>query len=66
LLLSVSSALTGLLGVGLDIVGNLGMAVAAFGSSMSASLPPALISAATIGFGAGGMHLLVRLAWADY
>jgi sugar phosphate permease len=42
------------------------MAVAAFGSSMSSSLPPALISAATIGVGAGGLHLLVRLAWADY
>ena len=42
------------------------MAMAVFGSSMSTSLPSALISAATIGFGAGGLHLLVRLAWADY
>ena len=25
-----------------------------------------MISAATIGFGVGGLHLLVRLAWADY
>ena len=32
----------------------------------SFSLSPALISAATIGFGVGGLHLLVRLAWADY
>ena len=42
------------------------MAMAVFGSSMSTSLPPALISAATIGFGAGALHLLLRLAWADY
>jgi len=32
----------------------------------SFSLSSALISAATIGFGVGGLHLLVRLAWADY
>ena len=32
----------------------------------SFSLIFALISAATIGFGVGGLHLLVRLAWADY
>ena len=42
------------------------VAVAAFGTSISASLPTELVSAATVGFGVGGLHLLVRLAWADY
>jgi MFS family permease len=42
------------------------VAVAAFGTSVSATLPAELVSAATVGFGVGGLHLLVRLAWADY
>jgi MFS family permease len=29
-------------------------------------LPTALLSAAGVGFGVSGLHLLVRLAWADY
>ena len=29
-------------------------------------MPAALASAAAVGFGVGGLHLLVRLAWADY
>ena len=42
------------------------VAVAAFSTSVSASLPTELLSAAAVGFGVGGLHLLVRLAWADY
>jgi len=42
------------------------VAAAAFGTSISESLPTALIAAATVGMGVGGLHLLVRLAWADY
>ena len=42
------------------------VAAAAFGTSLSASLPTELLSAAAVGFGVGGLHLLVRLAWADY
>ena len=42
------------------------VAVAAFATSVSATLPAELVSAATVGFGVGGLHLLVRLAWADY
>ncbi|MCH7565525.1 MAG: hypothetical protein IH968_17065 [Gemmatimonadetes bacterium] len=42
------------------------VAAAAFGTSVSASLPTALLAAASVGFGVGGLHLLVRLAWADY
>jgi sugar phosphate permease len=42
------------------------VAVAAFGTSLSETLPTALIAAATVGLGVGGLHLLVRLAWADY
>ena len=42
------------------------VALAAFGTSLSASLPTELVSAAAVGFGVGGLHLLVRLAWADY
>lgn len=38
----------------------------AIGTIASASLPTALASAAAVGFGVGGLHLLVRLAWADY
>ena len=39
---------------------------AAIGTTVSASLPTALASASAMGFGVGGLHLLVRLAWADY
>ena len=42
------------------------VAAAALGTSVSASLPTALLAAASVGFGVGGLHLLVRLAWADY
>ena len=42
------------------------VAVAVLGTSVSGSLPTALLAAATVGFGVGGLHLLLRLAWADY
>ena len=40
--------------------------IGVLGTILSSSLLFALISASTIGFGVGGLHLLVRLAWADY
>ena len=42
------------------------LAMAAFATSASASLPTALASAAGFGIGVGGLHLLLRLAWAEY
>ena len=42
------------------------LAVAAFGTSFSSSLSNALLAAATVGLGVGGLRILVRLAWADY
>ena len=42
------------------------LAVAAFGASFSSSLRSALLAAATVGVGVGGLRILVRLAWADY
>ena len=42
------------------------LATAVLGTSVSATLPTALMAAAGVGFGVGGLHLLVRLAWADY
>ena len=42
------------------------VAAAALATSLSASLPTALMSASAMGVGVGGLHLLVRLAWADY
>jgi MFS family permease len=36
-------------------------------STIVSSTPPAMLaSAALVGLGVGGLHLLVRLAWADY
>ena len=40
--------------------------VAVLSTIVSATLPAMLASAASVGFGVGGLHLLVRLAWADY
>lgn len=42
------------------------VAGAVVGTISSATLVPALASAAGVGFGVGGLHLLVRLSWADY
>ena len=40
--------------------------VAVLSTIASATLPAMLASAGLVGFGVGGLHLLVRLAWADY
>ena len=42
------------------------VALAAVGTVMSDWVLPEIISAAGIGFGVGGLHLLIRLVWADY
>ena len=42
------------------------LGAATLATSASVSLPAALTSAAAVGVGVGGLHLLVRLAWADY
>ena len=42
------------------------VALATAGTVMSAWLLPEIISAAGVGFGVGGLHLLIRLVWADY
>ena len=42
------------------------VALAAAGTVMSDWLLPEIISAAGVGFGVGGLHLLLRLVWADY
>ena len=42
------------------------VALAAAGTIMSDWLLPEIISAAGVGFGVGGLHLLLRLVWADY
>jgi len=40
--------------------------VAVLSTIVSSTLPAMLASAALVGLGVGGLHLLVRLAWADY
>jgi len=40
--------------------------VAVISTIASSTLPAMLASAAMVGFGVGGLHLLIRLAWADY
>ena len=42
------------------------VALAAAGTVMSYWVLPELVSAAGVGFGVGGLHLLIRLVWADY
>ena len=42
------------------------VALAAAGTVVSDWLLPELVSAAGVGFGVGGLHLLIRLVWADY
>ena len=42
------------------------VALAAAGTVVSDWALPELISAAGVGFGVGGLHLLIRLVWADY
>ena len=45
---------------------SLVVTLAAAGTVLSDWLLPELISAAGVGFGVGGLHLLIRLVWADY
>lgn len=42
------------------------VAVGAISTAESASLRTGLLAAAVVGFGVSGLHLLLRLAWADY
>ena len=42
------------------------VALASAGTVVSDWLLPEIISAAGVGFGVGGLHLLIRLVWADY
>ena len=42
------------------------VALAAAGTVVSDWVLPEIISAAGVGFGVGGLHLLIRLVWADY
>ena len=42
------------------------VALGAMGTALSSTLAWGILSAAIIGSGVGGLHLLLRLAWADY
>ena len=42
------------------------VALGAMGTALSGTLPWGILSSAVIGSGVGGLHLLLRLAWADY
>ena len=42
------------------------VALAAAGTVISDWLLPEMISAVGVGFDVGGLHLLIRLVWADY
>jgi sugar phosphate permease len=42
------------------------VALGAVGTAVSSTLPGGVLSAGVIGAGVGGLHLLLRLAWADY
>jgi OFA family oxalate/formate antiporter-like MFS transporter len=45
---------------------GLAVALGAAGTALSASLAAGIAASATIGAGVGGLHLLLRQAWADY
>jgi OFA family oxalate/formate antiporter-like MFS transporter len=45
---------------------GLSVALGAAGTAVSATLPSGVVSASFLGIGVGGLHLLLRLAWADY
>jgi MFS family permease len=45
---------------------GLAVALGAAGTALSATIAAGILAAATIGAGVGGLHLLLRLAWADY
>jgi MFS family permease len=42
------------------------VALGAMGTALSGTLAWGILSAAVIGSGVGGLHVLLRLAWADY
>jgi OFA family oxalate/formate antiporter-like MFS transporter len=42
------------------------VALGAAGTALSSTLQSGILSAAVIGAGVGGLHMLLRLAWADY
>ena len=45
---------------------GLTVALGAFGTSLSSTISWGIPAAFTLGFGVGGLHTLLRLAWADY
>ena len=45
---------------------GLAVALGALGTALSGTLLGGIPSAASLGIGVGGLHLLLRLAWADY
>ena len=45
---------------------GLSVAGGAYGTALSATLLSGLITASILGIGVGGLHFLLRLAWADY
>jgi MFS family permease len=47
-------------------VSGLAVAVGALGTGLSSTLWGGIPAAASLGVGVGGLHLLLRLAWADY
>jgi MFS transporter, OFA family, oxalate/formate antiporter len=47
-------------------ISGLCVALGASGTALSSTLTWGILSAAIIGGGVGGLHLLLRLAWADY
>jgi MFS transporter, OFA family, oxalate/formate antiporter len=51
---------------GVLAVSGLCVALGAMGTALSGTLPWGMLSSAVIGSGVGGLHLLLRLAWADY
>ena len=47
-------------------ISGLCVALGAMGTALSSTLAWGILSAGVIGAGVGGLHLLLRLAWADY
>ena len=47
-------------------ISGLCVALGAMGTALSSTLAWGILSAAVIGSGVGGLHLLLRLTWADY
>jgi MFS family permease len=42
------------------------LSASAIASVISNTIPTSLLASFSVGFGVGGIHLLIRLAWADY